>query len=240
MAVLTFPGAEAVLAAQSAALPQPDQLCGPFSALVALHAVLAPTDVPTLGEIAMASGSAIWPHDMAAWRPAGATGDRSSWTGLPRAPSAEASGTDADGLAGGVAAATDGSVVAVPVSGAGAAADALAGLLLAITAADVRVGVVANLSTGALDPGAGWDVGHFVVLWAVDVDHPDGVRVAVADTYRELGAPGQPPGCRWVTIASLTAASPGRGLLLLVRSESALAVRDLVATAGLDSMIWCT
>ena len=39
-------GADAVLAVQSAGLPQPDQLCGPFTARAALHAVLPAERVP--------------------------------------------------------------------------------------------------------------------------------------------------------------------------------------------------
>jgi hypothetical protein len=243
MAVLTFPEADAVLVAQAAALPQPDQLCGPFAVRAALHAVLDPAEVPTLAELARASGSAIWPRDVPAWRPVGAPCDRSSWTNLAAAPSTEFSGTNAAGLAGGVAAATHASVVAVPVAGAEAGAEALAGLFASIARSDLPVGVVANVNTGALDPTAGWDVGHFVVLWAIDIGHLDDALVAVADSYRELGAPGEPPGCRWVTLTRLAdaiAAPPGRGLLLLVRPASAPVVTVMVTASGLRSTIWST
>lgn len=228
MAVLTLPGAEAVLAAQVAALPQPDQLCGPFSARAALHAVLDPLDVPSLVEVATAAGTSIWPHDVAAHRPAGGAFHRTGWDVLPTAPDPGSSGTHAAGLARGVVAATGGAVAVVPVSGVGAAVDRLVALLVALAAAAVPVGVVANVATAALDPGTDWDVGHFVVLWALDAE---GARVAVADTYPELGAPGEPPGCRWVPLARLAAAisaPPGRGLLLLAPVDREAEVAALV------------
>lgn len=247
MAVLTFPEADAVLAAQAATLPQPDQLCGPFAAYAALHAVLDPSEVPAMVRIAVASATAIWPHDFAAWRPTGAPLDRTSWDRLPAAADSGASGTDAAGLARGVAEVTRGSVAVVPVSGVGMGADTLAALLVGIAGSEVPIGVVANLRTGALDPDPDpdpdWDVGHFVVLWAVDVASPDDARAAVADTYREVGAPGEPAGCRWVPLVRLADAvgtAPGRGLLLMVRADEAVTVTALVTAAGLEPAIWST
>ncbi len=243
MAVLTLPGADAVLAAQAATLPQPDHLCGPFAAHAALHAVQAPSEAPTMVRIAAASGTTIWPHDVAGSRPAGTPWDRTGWDRLPVAPDPEASGTDAAGLADGVAAVTRGSVAVVPASGVGAGADSLGALLVGIAGSEVPIGVVANLRTGALDPDTDWDVGHFVVLWAVDVAGSHGGRAAVADAYREVGAPGEPPGCRWVPLALLAdaiGAAPGRGLLLMVRADEVATVTGLVTAAGLESTIWST
>ncbi|WCO67048.1 hypothetical protein PO878_21390 [Iamia majanohamensis] len=243
MAVLTLPGADAVLAAQAAALPQPDQVCGPVSARSALHAVLEGDEVPGLTALARASGTAIWPHDDPAGRPPGALLDRTGWEALPAAPDAGSSGTDAAGLTRGVATATDGRVVVVPASGVGADGPAVTHLLVALARAAAPVGVVANVRTGVLDPGAGWDVGHFVALWAVDPEAPDGPQVAVADTYPELGAPGAPPGCRWVPAARLAAAvadPPGRGLLLLARPADEGLVTALVEEAGLAVAPWST
>ena len=65
-------GAEAVLARHSRALPQPDQLCGPFSATVAL-AALSP-DPADVVELALAAGTHVLAGDhadrlTAAWRP---------------------------------------------------------------------------------------------------------------------------------------------------------------------------
>lgn len=231
-------GADAVLAAQAARLPQPDQLCGPFAASAALHAVLA--DPPGVLDVALLAGTAIWPHDVAAWRPAGAPLDRTGWDRLPRAGSPEESGTDGTGLLGAIGPATDDRVIAVPASGPAWTARALGALLDGVAAASYPLGVVANVRTGPLG-GAGrtgttWDVGHFVVLWGLAGD-----RVALADSYRELGAPEGPAGCRLVPLDALAdalAAPPGRGVLLLVAAENAAATRALVRAAGLSLEPW--
>ncbi|MBB6628009.1 hypothetical protein H5V45_11840 [Nocardioides sp. KIGAM211] len=244
-AVRPFRGADAVLAAQAARLPQPDQLCGPFAAAAALHAVLP--DPPDVVEVARLAGTAIWPHDVAAWRPAGAPLDRTGWDVLPHAASAEDSGTDGTGLLGAIGPATGDRVVAVPASGPGWTADALGDLLGAVHEASYAVGVVANVRTGPLAAGDGagggptWDVGHFVVLWGTAGPPGAPTHVAVADTYRELGEPGAPPGCRLVPLGALAAglaAPPGRGLLLLVAPADAPATRALVEDAGLRVAPW--
>jgi hypothetical protein len=82
-----------------------------------------------------------------------------------------------------------------------------------------------------------------VVLWAVDVAGPEGARAAVADTYQEVGAPGEPAGCRWVPLARLAdafGAAPGRGLLLMVPADEVVTVTGLVTAAGLEPTIWST
>lgn len=245
MAVLTtawdevrrFPGADAVLAAQAARLPQPDQLCGPFAAAAALHAVLA--DPPVVVTLARLAGTAIWPHDVAEWRPAGAPLDRTGWDELPSTDDRTTSGTDGAGLLAAIGPATGDRVVAVPASEpvGGWGAPAVGALLAGVAEASYDVGVVANVRTGPLGGVAGaWDVGHFVVLWGLAGD-----RVAVADTYRELGEPGAPPGCRLVPLAALVAglaAPPGRGLLLLVDRTDAAAATALVTGSGLRVGPW--
>lgn len=237
MAVLTgFGGSHAVLAAHAKVLPQPDQLCGPFAAYVALHAVC--DSPPSMVALAAASGTTIWPHDVPGWRPAGAPLDRTGWDRLPAAPTCEVSGTNAAGLAAGLAAVAGVAVAPVPAPEKSALGRLLAGLL----AAAYPVGVVANLRTGVLAPTSvtDWDVGHFVVLHGYQ---PEAGLVGVADTYAELGAPGEPPGCRSVTLDALAAAlgaAPGRGLLLLVRPDDEAAMLGLVAAAGLRVGLWST
>ncbi len=227
-----FPGHERVLAQHAEALPQPDQLCGPWSAHVALHAVLA--SPPSVVELALASGSRVFPSDVADWRPPGAALDTTGWGVLPHVATSGESGTDALGVATGVEALTE--VVVVPVAEVPVAglATLLRGLL-----AGPPVGVVANLRTGALDPAAAFDVGHFLVVWGVDDDG----RVGLADSYREVADPGQPPGCRVVRLEALHAGltdPPGRGLLLLVAPSDADDVRRLVAGSGARSSLWTT
>lgn len=235
MALALLPGAERVLAAQTAALPQPDQLCGPFTAAAALHAVL--DDPPGVTELALASGTHVWPHDVAAWRPAGAPLDRRGWDVLPTAPSPEASGTDAAALVAGIGIATAGrvSVLAVP----GSADPAPYRTLLAdLVRAPYPLAVLANVRTGGL--GVAWDVGHFVGLWAYDAEADE---VGLADTYVELGAEGLPPGARTVGVPALAAAlsaPPGRGLLLLTRPDDVVAASGSVAAAGLPTGVWAT
>ncbi len=232
--VRAFPGAERVLAAQSAMLPQPDQLCGPVAGRAALHAVLGAAQVPSLVTLALSSGTAVWPEDVPQWRPAGSASHTTGWTKVPRADSPAHSGTTAAGLARALSA-TGVEVVSVP-----AVDEArLSTLLGAVAGAAYPIGVVANLRTGpVLPPGAtSWDVGHFVVLWGVSDDG----RVALGDSYAELGASGLPPGCRLVTASSLSVAlllPPGRGLLLLCRPEDRAALGDLVGAAALTARGW--
>lgn len=235
MAVLNdirrLPGADAILAAHGTALPQPDQLCGPFSAVMALHALL--DEPPMLPDLAVAAGTRIWPHDVSEWRPPGAPLDRTAWDQLPTTDDLDLSGTDASGLAAGIAATCEG-ITTVPAAGPDWAG--LGPLLAALARLDHAVGVVANVRTGPIaPPGLTWDVGHFVVIWAVDGD-----VAAVADTYVELGAPDQPPGCRLVGLGDLALALPGRGLLLLVGDDGADGVRRLVHDAGLNTDLWET
>lgn len=241
MALLTFPGGDRVLAAHGPSLPQPDQLCGPFSASVALHAVLPESEVPEIGALAAAAGTTIWPYDVAGLRPTGAPLDHTGWGRLPHAPSVETSGTDAAGLVAGLAATVGDRVAVLPVRGAGLTTYQLGTLLRALMRAPHPIGVVANVRTGPIaPPGVSWEVGHFVVLCAIA---PELDEVVVGDTYAELAAVGMPPGCRRVSLAALTealAAPPGRGLLLLVRTADQPTTEAMAASAGLAMGIWST
>lgn len=230
-----LPGADRVLAAHPARLPQPDQLCGPFAAWAALHVLLEPADVPDLGVLALAAGTRVWPHDEPAWRPVGAPLLTDAWQDLPRADDPGRSGTDAAPLAAGLPDAAPVAVVPVPAAGRGGDPAPWGRLLVGLRETGDPVAVVANLRTGPTwprdHPLAGWDVGHFVVLvsW-------DGAEVGVADSYVEAGADGWPPGCRGVPLGDLVAAlaaPPGRGLLLLTAPAHEQGVRRLVAAAGL-------
>ncbi|MEJ7833400.1 MAG: hypothetical protein WKF79_10825 [Nocardioides sp.] len=242
MAVRWFPGAERILTAQAVALPQPDQLCGPFAARAALHALLPAAEVPTLVALADASGTSVWPHDVPQWRPPGAPLDRTGWHELPTAATPEASGTDAAPLADGVRRITAGAIAVVAVNGAGAwSASSLDRLLHEVADATEPTAVLANVHTGPLmaDLDARWEVGHFVVL--VGLDERDPGRVVVADSYAELGLPGWPPGCRAIPLEALAealAAPPGRGLLLLGAADRHAELETWVASSGHTSTAW--
>ncbi|MGB3764609.1 MAG: hypothetical protein WA966_15450 [Ornithinimicrobium sp.] len=239
MALLTLPGCDRILAVHGPALPQPDQLCGPFSARLALHAVLDQADVPDLITLATASDTALWPEDLSSTRPLDAPEDLSGWDHLPRASSAEAGGTDAVGLIAGLEATVGLLVGVVPVLGADLTAYRLGRLLTSIADAGRPLAVVANLRTGPVTPtDPSWDVGHFVVLCGVD---PERQEVIVADTYAELTGPDLPPGCRRVPVGDLArglTASPGRGLLLLVPKAEEDELRVTVTGSGLTVATW--
>lgn len=241
MALLTFPGAERVLATHGRALPQPDQQCGPFSARVALHAVLPAAQVPAVGALAAAAGTTIWPYDVTELRPPGAPMERTGWDDLPRASSVQTSGTDAAGLLAGLKASVGDRVAVLPVPGAELTTYLLETLLGAVAHASHPLGVIAHVRTGPIaPPGTGWDVGHFVLLCALEAQLDE---VMVADSYRELGAPAMPPGCRRVPLGDLTealTAPPGRGLLILTRTADRDATQGLLADAGVATGIWDT
>lgn len=241
MALLRFPGTDRVHAAHASALPQPDQLCGPFSAAVALHAVLDATQVPSVGRLAAAAGTAIWPQDVEEWRPAGAPLDQTGWEGLALAPTIDTSGTTAADVVRGLESTVGDRVGVVAVPGADLTASCLRMLLTALLGAPYPVGIVANLRTGPIaPPRMDWDVGHFVVLTSFD---SEGDVAMVADTYVELGAAGMPPGCRLVPLTALAAAlsaPPGRGLVLMARTIDRVAVGALVVQSGLGTGLWET
>lgn len=236
MTAVEFPSAREILDAHSAALPQPDQLCGPFSASVALAGILDDA-VPSVVELALASGSQVWPGDLAGARPPGVLVDRRGWDSLPTAVSPDRAGTDAAGLGEGIGTVCNGRVAVIPVAAPNA--DDLRRLLGHLTVGSLQFALLANLRTGVIVE-SDWDVGHFVILWGFDDTTDD---VAVADTYAELGTAGMPPGCRLVKADSLADAmrvDGGRGLLMLVRTEMHDVALELVAGLGLNTDPWST
>lgn len=218
--VALFPGAERVLAAQGSAVPQTDQFCGPFVAWAALHAMVE--SPPSMVELALACGTRVWPHEVTAWRPAGAPLVTDGWDAVPRADDVGASGTDAVAVLRGLQAWSGGRVSVEQITGPDWSG--LGPLLAGLAVSPSPCAVIANVRTGPISPpGVVWDVGHFVVL----VGLLDQTHIAVADSYAEMGAPGAPPGCRLVPIGALAealAAPPGRSLIVL-RPGAALDAR---------------
>ncbi|MDI9898191.1 hypothetical protein QM797_26010 [Rhodococcus sp. IEGM 1381] len=226
-----FAGASAIISTLDQALPQPDQLCGPFSASVALTAVLD-DGAPDVTALAVASGSAIWPVEVESARPPGSPRITDGWDGLPRAASIDAAGTSAKGLAVGIETATGHRVAVVPIMRPGVAELRL--LLGRLADVRFRFGLVANVHTEGLTQ-FDWSVGHFVTVWGFD---PVEDVVAIADTYRELGGPDMPPGCRTVSTDAFASAMSERGLLLIVGSKDRRAAGSLVRSLELRSELW--
>jgi hypothetical protein len=237
-------GSDEVLAVQAAGLPQPDQLCGPFAARAALHAVLPGPQVPSLRTLAVEAGTHLWSADDPDSRPPGVA--QQPWPAeeqggdLPVAVDIQDAGTDAAGLATGIVRATRGAVGVVPVHRNEPGTwpvGTVTGLLSTLAAVPYPIGVVANVATGPLT-GTDWDVGHFVVLWGLDRETGS---VAVADSYDELTGQGAPPGCHLVHPADLAAAlgaGPGRGLLLLTDPEHAALLAERCVEHGLVLETW--
>lgn len=226
-----FPGAGAIVAALDSALPQPDQLCGPFSASIALTAVVG-DDAPDVTALAIASGSAIWPGAAVSARPPGTPRITDGWDCLPRAASIDTAGTTAAGLATGIETSTERRVAVVPIMGPGA--EGLRLLLARLTDVQFRFGLVANVHTAELTE-FDWSVGHFVTILGMDTVED---VVAVADTYRELGVPGMPPGCRTVPTDALASSMSERGLLLVVDNDDRSAALDLTRSLDLRNDVW--
>ncbi|MBY4128537.1 hypothetical protein HQO83_09060 [Rhodococcus fascians] len=226
-----FPGASTIVSELDHVLPQPDQLCGPFSASVALTAVMG-DDAPDVTALAVASRSAIWPGEIDSGRPPGTPRLTDGWDVLPRAASIDSAGTTAAGLAEGIETATDHRVAVVPVMG--PATDGLRALLDRLGDRPFRFGLVANVHTGKLTE-FDWNVGHFAIVWGFD---PIADVIAIADTYRELGAPDMPPGCRTVSTDAVAAAMSERGLLLIVDSQDRHAAVSLVRSLELRHDVW--
>ncbi|MCZ4521246.1 hypothetical protein O4220_22255 [Rhodococcus ruber] len=226
-----FPGASIIVSELDRVLPQPDQLCGPFSASVALTAVMG-DDAPGVTAIAVASKSAIWPGEIDSARPPGTPRVTDGWDLLPRAASIDAAGTTAAGLARGIETATDHRVAVVPIMGPGT--EGLRLLLDRLADVPFRFGSVANVHTAELTE-FDWNVGHFVTVWGFD---PVEDVVALADTYRELGDPDMPPGCRTVPTGTFASAMSERGLLLIVDSQDHHAAVGLVRSLELRHDVW--
>ncbi|MDZ7932184.1 MAG: hypothetical protein U5N21_19905 [Rhodococcus sp. (in: high G+C Gram-positive bacteria)] len=218
-----FPGVDAIVSALDSALPQPDQLCGPFSASTALTAVVG-DDAPDIITLAIASGSAIWPGETVSGRPPGTPRLTDGWDSLPRAASIDTAGTTAAGLATGIETATDHRVAVVLIMGPGV--EGLRLLLARLADAPFRFGLVANVHTAELTE-FDWSVGHFVTILGMDTVED---VVGIADTYRELGVSGMPPGCRTVRTDTLASSMSERGLLLVVDND------DRSSRTGSDSI----
>lgn len=250
--IVPFAGTAPFLDEHRQALPQVDQLCGPFWARLALLVDGRPADqLPSQVQAARAAGAQVYPALDEEVRPAGEPAHRAGWEQLPHADAAERAGTSARGLAAAIGALSAGRLEAVPVSGPWDA-DRLEQLVSAIS--EIPAVVIANIATSALwgshadletltdflrsgddqlGPPSDWRVGHFATIWGRIVGDR-GTLVAFADTYRSLGTDGrylQP-------LPRVARALSGRGLLVTVASAAQTAVHAAAAAAGLGTEIW--
>jgi uncharacterized protein DUF6885 len=250
-------GAARFLDHHAAELPQKDELCGAFCALLALrtagHAE-APTDQDSVAELAgtrITAGGEIEPL------PPGEAGRRDYRVALETVSEAKLSGTAVAGLVRAVEAMSGGASVAIGLRGPWTAAAVLALLELGASA-ERPVTTIANVATGELwgarwepatwlrylstgsqdGPPPDWDVGHFVCLVGT-VRGSAGTLVLVADTYPSLGWRGVhlQPVERVAAALERRGRAPG-GVLMIVDATDAAEVRRVAAVAGLAEGLW--
>jgi hypothetical protein len=248
--VMLAGGAARFLDLHGAELPQKDELCGAFCALLALRtAGFSASDQDAVAELAgtrVTAGGEIEPL------PPGETGRRDYRVALETVADAARSGTAVAGLARAVEVLSDGGAVSIGLSGPWTPSAVLdlvelgdraerALTLIANVATGELWGARAEpatwlryLSTGSLDgPPPDWDVGHFVCLLGA-VRGPAGALAIVADTYPSLGW----RGVHLQPVERIAAALAARGVLVVVDAADAAEVRRVAAAAGLAEGLW--
>jgi hypothetical protein len=196
------PSARDLAGLHEKAIPQKDQLCGPFWGALVLSAAGRPVDQD---EVALLSGTTLAEGDPAQWLPPGASPRTDYSRSIPVSPNEASAGTSAPGLARGIEELSKGALRVIPVAGPWTAKTVVA--LVEISSAEApECTLIANLRTGCLwgsRPPArllldhllglpveasapDWDCGHFLAIVA-SLTGPGGVLLALRDTYAELG-----------------------------------------------------
>ena len=128
------------------AIPQKDQLCGPFWGALALAAAGYPVDQD---EVARLAGTTLAEGDPAEWLPPGASPRTDYGLPLPVSPDKASSGTSASGLARSIEVLSEDALRVIPVAGPWTAESAVS--LVEISASEAPgCTLVANLRTGRL------------------------------------------------------------------------------------------
>lgn len=251
-----LPGAAQLLALRQRELPQRDELCGPFCALLALWSAGIGGELDQ-DEVALAAATVLSPPPRTASLPPGERGRDDFRLPLPQAAVAADAGTAATGVARAVEQLSGGQAVAVPASGDWEPARVHA-LLRGSGRLAGPVGVLANIATAELadhrtdgdtlsrylDTGtddaapAHWHAGHFVIIAGL-IEGEVGRLVLVADSYRSLGV----DGLHLQPVERLAAALrrdglPSGGVLLVVPQRQRSAATDVVTSAGLRAQLW--
>lgn len=219
------------------ALPQKDQLCGPFWGALVLSAA-----DHTVGqdEVALRAGTVLAEGDPASWLPPGASPRADYAAEIPSATDETSAGTSAQGIARGIVELSEGRLAAVPVAGPWTA-ETVVSLIKTVATVTPECVPIANVRTGHLwgsrpparllldylfghpvqAPPADWDCGHFVTV-AGCLDGSGGSLVVVRDTYSQFGWNGyhlQPAGA--VAAALERGDSYEGGILCVCESSSA-------------------
>jgi len=201
--VKLVPGAGDLAGLHERAIPQRDQLCGPFWGALVLTATGRPTDQD---EVALRAGTTLAEGDPAQWLPPGASPRTDYSLSLPVSPEEPSAGTSASGLARSIEELSANALKVIPVAGPWTAATVVDLVELAASSEVPGCTLVANLRTGHLwgsrpparllleymiglpvePPVADWDCGHFLAIVA-SLSGSGGTLLALRDTYPELG-----------------------------------------------------
>ena len=248
------PGAQDLAGLHERAIPQKDQLCGPFWGALALTAAGYPT---AQDEVALRAGTTLAEGDPAQWLPPGASPRTDYSLSLPISPDEPSSGTSAPGLARSIEELSESALRVVPVAGPWSGATVVS--LVDIAASEApECTLVANLRTGRLwgsrpparllldyllgspveAPLPDWDCGHFLAI-AASLKGPGGTLVALRDTYPQLGWGGyhlQPP--RAVAAALERGDGHEGGVLCVCEASTAEAFAGKLEEAGFELRHW--
>ncbi len=236
------------------AMPQKDQLCGPFWGALTLAAAGHPVGQD---EVALRAGTTLAEGDPTQWLPPGASPRTDYALPIPVSPDEGSAGTSAPGLARGIEELSDGAVGVLPVAGPWTAETVVS--LVEISAAQApECALVANLRTGRLwgsrpparllldhllglpvaPPPPDWDCGHFLTI-AACMSGPGGALIALRDTYPQLGWEGyhlQPAGA----VAAALERGDGRegGVLCACDAQVAKTLAGRLGEAGFELRHW--
>jgi hypothetical protein len=236
------------------AIPQKDQLCGPFWGSLVLTATGHSRDQD---EVALRAGTTLAKGDPTQWLPPGATPRIDYSLSLPVAPDEPSSGTSATGLARSVEELSENTLRIIPVAGPWRG-DMVVELVGIAAAEAPECTLVANLRTGCLwgsrppagllldyllgqpvePPIADWDCGHFLAIVAT-LSGPGNTLLILRDTYPELGWGGyhlQPPHA----VAAALERGDGHegGVLCICEASAAKAFAGKLEEAGFELRHW--
>ena len=252
--VRLVPGAQDLAGLHERAIPQRDQLCGPFWGALALTAAGYPTDQD---EVALRAGTTLAEGDPAQWLPPGASPRTDYSLSLPVATDEPSSGTSASALARSIEELSGNTLSVIPIAGPWRSAAVIS--LVEISASEApECTLVANLRTGRLwgsrpparllldyllglpveAPLPDWDCGHFLAIVAI-LSGPNNPLVVLRDTYPELGWGGYHLQPAWAVAAALERGDEHEGGVLCVCEASAAeAFAGKLDGAGFELRHW--